>query len=49
MTALNVLSAVPGIPAGPTAAIKVYAAVFVVISIAVLVLVLRPDARRSSR
>lgn len=49
VTALNLLSAVPGIPAGPTTAIKIFSAVFGLIAIAILVLMLRPDARRSYR
>jgi hypothetical protein len=47
VTVLNLLSAIPGIPAGPTAAIKVFSAVFALISIAIIVLVLRPEARRA--
>lgn len=49
VAALNLLSAVPGIPAGPTAAIKVFSAVFALVSIAILVLVLLPEARRAYR
>jgi uncharacterized membrane protein (DUF2068 family) len=47
VTALNLLSGLPGIPAGTTAAIKVSSAFFVVVSIAILVLVTRPEARRA--
>jgi hypothetical protein len=47
--ALNVLTSIPGIPAGPTAAIKVFSALFVLVSIAVIVLAARPEARRAYR
>jgi uncharacterized membrane protein (DUF2068 family) len=47
VTALNVLASIPGIPAGPTTAIKVFSAVFGVISVAIIVLVLRPESRRA--
>lgn len=47
--ALNVLTGLPGIPAGPTTAIKVFSALFVIVSIAVLVLATRPEARRAYR
>ncbi len=49
VAALNLLTAIPGIPAGPTTAIKVFSAVFVVVSIAILVLAARPEARRIYR
>jgi hypothetical protein len=45
VTALNLLSGIPGIPAGPTAAIKIFSALFALVSIAILVLVTRPEAR----
>src|SRR6476469_2959876 len=47
VAALNVIFSIPGIPAGPTAAIKIFSAVFGIISIAIIVLVLRPEARRA--
>ncbi len=46
---LNVLSGLPGIPVGPTTAIKVFSALFVVVSIVIIVLVTRPEARRVYR
>ena len=46
---LNVLTSLPGIPVGPTLAIKVFSALFLLGSLAVLVLVLRPEARRAYR
>lgn len=46
--ALNVLGVI-GVFAAPTAAIRIFSAAFTVISIAVIVLVLRPDARRAYR
>lgn len=49
VTALNLLSALPGIPAGPTAAIKVFSVVFALISVVIIVLVTRPEARRVYR
>jgi hypothetical protein len=45
--ALNLLTGLPGIPAGPTAAIKVFSALFVVVSAVILVLATRPEARRA--
>ncbi len=47
--ALNVLTSLPGIPFGPTPAIKLFAGLFALVSLAVLVLVLRPEARRVYR
>jgi hypothetical protein len=49
VTALNLLSALPGIFLGPTAAIKIFSAVGGLIAIAILVLVTRPEARRAYR
>jgi hypothetical protein len=46
---LNALTGIPGIPAGPTAAIKVFSAVFVLVSVAILVLATRPAPRRAYR
>ena len=46
---LNALSSLPGIPIGPTAAIKIFSALFTIGSVAVLVLVNRPEARRAYR
>jgi hypothetical protein len=45
--ALNLLTGLPGIPAGPTAAIKVFSALFAVVSAAIIVLATRPEARRA--
>ena len=47
VSALNLLSDVPGVPAAPTTAIKVFSLVFGVVSIAILVLATRPEARRA--
>jgi hypothetical protein len=47
VTALNVLSGLPGIPAGPTTAIKVFSAIATLVAIAILILVTRPDARQA--
>jgi len=49
VAALNLLSDVPGVPAAPTTAIKVYSAVFGVVSIAILMLATQPEARRAYR
>lgn len=46
---LNALSGAPGIPAGPTTAIKVFSALFLLVSIAIIVLAVRPEARRAYR
>jgi hypothetical protein len=47
VTALNLLTAIPGPFAGPTAAIKVFSVAFGLVSVAILILVTRPDARRT--
>ena len=49
VTAPNLLSALPGIPAGPTTAIKVFSVVAALISVDIIVLVTRPEARRAYR
>ncbi len=49
VTALNLLSALPGILVGPTTAIKVFSVVAVLISVDIIVLVTRPEARRAHR
>lgn len=46
---LNLLTAAPGPWLGPTAAIKIFSVALALASIAVLVLVTRPDARRAYR
>ena len=46
VSALNLLSAAPGIPFGP-GALKIFAAVSVLVSAIIIVLVLRPVSRRA--
>jgi hypothetical protein len=47
VSAVNLLLSAPGILAGPNAWIKVFSAVFVLVSAAIIVLVLLPDSRRT--
>jgi hypothetical protein len=47
VTVLNLLGTVPGPFLAPTAAIKVFSVVFGLVSIAILILATRPDARRA--
>jgi uncharacterized membrane protein (DUF2068 family) len=47
VTALNLLSMIPGVVFGPTVWIKVLSAVLILVCIAILVLVRRPEARRA--
>jgi len=47
VSALNILSAAPGIPFGPNAALQVAAAVTVVVSALIIVLVVIPTTRRA--
>ncbi len=49
VTVVNLLSTVPGVAFGPAAWIKVLAAVSVLVCIAIIVLVLLPEARRAYR
>lgn len=49
VTALNLLSSAPGVAFGPEAWVKVLAAVSVLVGIAIVVLVTRPEARRAYR
>jgi hypothetical protein len=49
VTTLNLLTSIPGIPFGPTTAIKVFSTLFALVSIAILVLVLRPEVRHAYR
>jgi hypothetical protein len=45
VSALNLLGSIPGPFAGPTAAIKVVSVLFGLVSIVILILATRPDAR----
>jgi hypothetical protein len=47
--ALNVLTSIPGVPAGPTAAIKTFSALFSLVSALILVLAVLPEAGRAYR
>lgn len=49
VTTLNLLSAAPGVVAGPSTGIQILAGVGVLISALTIVLVLLPDARRAYR
>lgn len=49
VSAVNLLSAAPGIAFGPNAVLKVLATLTVLVSIAIIVLVVRPEARRAYR
>lgn len=49
VTVLNLLLTVSGIVLAPTVAIQTLSVVFALLYAAILVLVLRPDARRASR
>ena len=49
VAALNLLFSLPGVPGAPTTWLKVLSGVGVLVSLAVLVLVLLPDARRAYR
>lgn len=47
VTAANLLTALPGPFLGPTAAIKIFSVAIALASVAILVLVTRPEARRA--
>jgi len=47
VTAVNLLTALPGPFLGPTAAIKIFSVAMALASVAILVLVTRPEARRA--
>lgn len=49
VTVLNLLSAMIGVVAAPTVAIQILSAVAVLLTVVILVLVLRPEARRAYR
>lgn len=47
MTAANLLTALPGTFLGPTAVIRIFSVAMALVSVAILVLVTRPEARRA--